>query len=186
MDELYQVRKGRIAMVDVPELGYLSVQGRGVPGGPEFRSAARLLRRATAGSVRRLPIEALWWVDDAELTDLVRDVTQGRTNLVDLPPAGWRWQALLRALDPAEAEAIAAASEAIRYLRWTEGPSVQVLHVGPYTTEGPAVQRLYQAIDAVGYLPRGRHHEIYLSDRPATRPQRMATLLRQPVEAPHH
>lgn len=184
MDELYRVRKGQVAIVDVPELGYLSVQGRGVPGGPEFQTAARLLRTATAGCTHRMPIEALWSVDDGELAGLVRDVAQGRINRMDLPAEGWSWQALLRVPDPAAGEAIALANAAIRYLRWTEGLSVQVLHVGPYTTEGPAVLRLYAAIDAAGWRPRGRHHEIYLSERPATPPRRMATVLRQPVEAP--
>jgi len=183
MDEMYRVRKGQVAMVDVPELGYLSVEGRGVPDGPEFRSAAALLRAATAGLTPRWPIEALWWVEEAAMTELIGNVTWGRTNRMDLPPDGWRWRALLRAPDPAAGEAVAAAGEAIRYLRWTEGPCVQVLHIGPYPAEGPAVLRLYRAITAAGCRPRGVHHEIYLSDRPATHPQRMATLLRQPVEA---
>ncbi|HEU5469300.1 MAG TPA: GyrI-like domain-containing protein [Actinophytocola sp.] len=176
MEELYRVRKGQVAVVDVPELDYLSIQGRGVPGGPEFQHAATLLRTATAGCPR-MPIEALWWVDEAVLTDLVRDLTQGRTSRMDLPPDCWRWQALVRAPDPATAEAIAGATDGIRYLRWAEGPSVQVLHVGPYAAEGPAVRRLYAAIDAAGCRPRGRHHEIYLNQRPTT-------LLRQPIEAP--
>ncbi|MGZ6272442.1 MAG: GyrI-like domain-containing protein, partial [Candidatus Limnocylindrales bacterium] len=72
--------------------------------------------------------------------------------------------------------------ERLRVESWTEGPSAQVLHVGPYSEEPPTIARLHEAIAARGLRPRGRHHEIYISDPNRTRPDRVKTVIRQPVE----
>jgi hypothetical protein len=57
-----------------------------------------------------------------------------------------------------------------------------VLHVGPYAEEGPTIVRLHGGIAAAGYRPRGRHHEIYLGDPRRSAPDKLRTILRQPVE----
>jgi hypothetical protein len=64
---------------------------------------------------------------------------------------------------------------------WHEGACAQTLHVGPYSTEGTTLPRLYEAIGAAGYRSTGRH-EIYLSDPRRCAPERVRTILRQPVE----
>jgi hypothetical protein len=68
-------------------------------------------------------------------------------------------------------------------LHWCEGRSAQVLHVGPYDAEGPTIQLLHESIAEAGCRPRGRHHEIYLSDPRRCAPERLRTILRQPVES---
>jgi hypothetical protein len=70
----------------------------------------------------------------------------------------------------------------LRYERWIEGRSAQLLHVGPYSAEGPSIVKLHEAIVAQGCRPRGRHHEIYLGDPRRSAPERLRTILRQPVE----
>jgi len=62
-----------------------------------------------------------------------------------------------------------------------EGPCAEVLHVGPYADEAATIARLHTFIRESGRAPRGRHHEIYLSDPRRTRPDRLRTVLRQPV-----
>ena len=62
---------------------------------------------------------------------------------------------------------------------------MQVLHHGPYSEEGPTIDRLHAAIDEAGLALRGPHHEVYLSDPRRTAPERMRTILRQPVAEPH-
>jgi hypothetical protein len=57
-----------------------------------------------------------------------------------------------------------------------------VLHVGPYADEGLSIVRLHAGIAAAGYRPRGRHHEIYLGDPRRSAPEKLRTILRQPVE----
>jgi hypothetical protein len=106
----------------------------------------------------------------------------------------WRWQAMIMQPDPIDAEIVVAAlAQArakkpapglgrLRYQRWAEGRCAQLLHVGPYAGEGPSIVRLHQAIAAAGYRPRGRHHEIYLSDPRRTAPDNLRTIMRHPVE----
>lgn len=70
----------------------------------------------------------------------------------------------------------------LRYERWAEGLSAQLLHVGPYADEAPSISRLHAAITDAGYRPRGHHHEIYLGDPRRSAPEKLRTILRQPVE----
>ena len=69
-----------------------------------------------------------------------------------------------------------------RVERFDEGLCVQLMHHGPYAVEGPSIVRLHGFAAARGLRPRGRHHEIYLSDPRRTAPEKMRTVLRQPVE----
>src|SRR5690606_8563758 len=70
----------------------------------------------------------------------------------------------------------------VRFEDLTEGLSVQVLHLGSYDDEGPTIARMHEEfMPAEGLVPRGRHHEIYLSDARRTEPSRLRTILRQPV-----
>jgi len=63
-----------------------------------------------------------------------------------------------------------------------EGLSAQVMHIGPYSEEGPTVKMLHDFIHGNGYKMRGRHHEIYLGDPRRTDPAKLKTIIRQPVE----
>jgi hypothetical protein len=63
-----------------------------------------------------------------------------------------------------------------------EGLSAQIMHVGPYSEEGPTVELLHAFIEESGYRMRGRHHEIYLSNPQRAKPENLKTILRQPIE----
>ena len=65
---------------------------------------------------------------------------------------------------------------------FNEGLSAQIMHVGPYSEEGPTIARLHTFIAENSYRMRGLHHEIYLSDPRRTAPERWRTIIRQPVE----
>jgi hypothetical protein len=72
----------------------------------------------------------------------------------------------------------------VRFGRYAEGRSVQILHIGSYDDEGPVPLRLHgEFLPANGLAPMGRHHEIYLSDARTTEPAKLRTILRQPVTA---
>jgi hypothetical protein len=53
--------------------------------------------------------------------------------------------------------------------------------VGSYSAEGPTIEKLHEFIKAEGYVLRGRHHEIYLGDPRRAAPEKLRTILRQPV-----
>ncbi|HCD31688.1 MAG TPA: hypothetical protein DER01_04730, partial [Phycisphaerales bacterium] len=70
----------------------------------------------------------------------------------------------------------------IRFETLDEGLCVQVLHVGPYSEEGPILKQMHeQFIPDNGYAMTGKHHEIYLGDPRKTAPQKLKTILRQPI-----
>ncbi len=106
----------------------------------------------------------------------------------------WRWQLMVAQLPSVEEtmihEAIIKAKakksikslDLVRFKRWTEGSSAQILHVGPYATEQLSVIALHKAIAEDGLRPRSRHHEIYLGDPRKAAPEKLRTILRQPVE----
>jgi hypothetical protein len=69
----------------------------------------------------------------------------------------------------------------LRHETFREGLAGETLHVGPYDAEGPTIARLEDAIRARGYRPHGRHHEIYVADPRRAPPDRLRTLIRQPI-----
>ncbi len=73
------------------------------------------------------------------------------------------------------------ALDRVRFETYHEGLSVQILHIGPYDAEEPTIARLHRFTRDNGYVLNGRHHEIYLSDPRRTAPERLRTVLRQPV-----
>lgn len=69
----------------------------------------------------------------------------------------------------------------VRIEPFAEGRVAQVMHIGPYAAEGPTIDHLHAFIGEHGYRPAGRHHEIYLSDPRRSAPERMKTVIRQPI-----
>ena len=183
LDSLYQARRGVVEVVDVPDLAMLVVDGAGRPEGAEFTDAvetlfaisygAHFVVRDRGGEVPRvMPIEALW----------------------DPPGDGpWAWRALVVQPPPVDGGVVAEALERahrrpppaldrVRFEHWAEGRCAQLLHVGPYASEGPSIDLLHREIARLGLQPHGRHHEIYLGDPRRSRPERLRTILRQPVQ----
>ena len=204
-ESLLKVRKGAVEFVDVPEFGFAVVPGTGAPGGTEFTEALQALYAVSYGAhflvkkqrgqaPRVMPLEALWWLDDPGQQDILAKVALGQATMAGTDRDRWQWQAMIMQLDPIDADVVAEAVtqarekkpgpglERLRYQRWAEGRSAQLLHIGPYADEGPSIARLHQAITAAGYRPRGRHHEIYLGDPRRSAPGKLRTILRHPVE----
>jgi hypothetical protein len=124
------------------------------------------------------PLEGLWSADDLQVF---------RTR----DKAAWDWTLLVVQPDWITPELVDAALAAVgsrpgvqrvRFAPYDEGRCVQVLHVGSYDDEGPLLAQLHASwLPARGLVPTGRHHEIYLSDPRRTAPDRLRTVLRQPV-----
>jgi hypothetical protein len=179
-------------IVDVPEMAFLAIDGAGDPASSPAYTAAVGALYAVSYAVRFdlkraglvysvMPLEGLW------STDAQGDVWASR--------AVWRWtmqiaqpdaatgDVIERALAKASSKHPAALLDRVRLDRVTEGRSVQLLHLGAYgEAERPSVEALHAFIADEGLAARGRHHEVYLSDPRRTAPERLRTLLRQPVE----
>jgi hypothetical protein len=196
--KLIEARVDRVRFIDVPESRQFAIGGMGQPGGPEFVAAMGALypvaytlhfslkRRGIDAPIGAL--EGLFWLGDVETITLA----QFKAGV----PDGLAWQWSLRLPVPALAtadEVQAAIAEVARKknppvlgrlttVSWTEGPSAQILHIGPYSAEPPTIERLHAEIASAGLQRRGRHHEVYISDPNRTAPERLKTVIRQPVE----
>jgi hypothetical protein len=205
IDALYRAAKDTVEFIDVPALGYLVIDGEGAPGGDAFANAVQALysvsygahfalKKASGQAPRVMGLEALWWVDSAQAQETLEKIAAGQASMTDSDRSQWRWRAMIMQLPPVDAmlieQAVSAAEAtkdlpaltAVRYERWAEGPSAQVLYIGPYDAEQDTIVALHQAIAAHGSRPRGRHHEIYLSDPRRSAPDKLRTILRQPIE----
>lgn len=124
----------------------------------------------------------MWSAEDLD-TFRTRDKGAWDWTLMISQP-GWITAGIVgSALDRARRAKGAEVVAGVRFEQFHEGLAVQTLHVGPYDDEGPVIARMHdEFVPAQGLVPRGRHHEIYLSDARRTDPSRLRTILRQPVE----
>jgi len=152
------------------------------------------LRKATGEAPRVMALEGLWWVEGADAQATMERIAAGEASMQDSDRDQWHWRAMMMQLAPidgamieqaiteAKAKKDIASPPALRYERWAEGPSAQIMHTGPYTTEPASIVALHRAIAEHGSKPRGRHHEIYLGDPRTSAPEKLRTILRQPIE----
>ncbi|WP_210509213.1 GyrI-like domain-containing protein [Naasia sp. SYSU D00057] len=192
--DVYSGREGVIALVEVPPLKYLAIDGEGDPNtATDYTDAvtalfslAYAIKFASKASARDFavgPLEGLWRSDDL---GAFRRREKG----------SWQWTMLIAQPDWIREEQLADAAESarkkrkgtphlerVRLITLTEGLSAQVLHVGSYDDEGPILARLHdEYLPQQDLAPRGDHHEVYLGDPKRTVPEKLKTLLRQPVE----
>ena len=187
-------KPGVVRFLELPERRFVMIDGEGPAGDAAFSprmpglyATAWGLRFALKrrGVVTKVgPLEGLWWTSDGA-TDLDRIFGDDR--------GAWRWTLLIVLPDEATPEEIEAALEGgrvklaspyreqLRVEPFAEGRVAQLLHLGPYAAERPSIERLHAAISDAGLRPTGRHHEIYLGDPRRTAPDKIRTLLRQPV-----
>jgi hypothetical protein len=192
LKHLYQPSARDIVLVDVPTFRFLMIDGAGDPNtSPWYAQAVEALfsvsytakfmvkKGPAAIDYAVMPLEGLWWSDDL-------------SSFVDNDRAKWHWtmmihqpsyanDAVLRdAIAEVKRKKILAAVDALRIETFTEGLCAQTLHVGPFTEEGPTIQRVHDVIDTHGALA-GKHHEIYLSDIRRADASKWKTVIRQPM-----
>lgn len=193
LKDLYQAPAKEAAFVDVPPMSYLMVDGHGDPNVSRAYADAvealftvsytlkfRVRKSASAIDYGVMPLEGLWWADDM-------------SAFLSGDKSRWKWTSLIMQPDfvsramVEEAMAEAAKKKGLpalpllRFETLSEGPSAQILHIGPFSEERPAIEKLHASIEAKGSL-RGKHHEIYLSDIRKSDPAKWRTIIRQPME----
>jgi hypothetical protein len=129
-----------------------------------------------------MPLEGLWWADDMESFTTARNKSRWDWTLMIMVP-DWIDQPMFdAAVAQAEAKNCPARLGDIRLESLSEGRCVQTLHVGSFDDEGDLLAQLHhQFLPAHGLQLAGKHHEIYLSDFRKVAPERLRTILRQPV-----
>jgi hypothetical protein len=141
------------------------------------------IKRSSGFAYKVAPLEGMWWAPDLSA------FTTG-------DKAAWDWTMIIRQPDEVTEGLLAEtinqveqkkhlpAVAKVRLEKFTEGRAAQILHVGPYSTEGPTIAALHAFIKEQGFTFDGqlqKHHEIYLGDPRRTAPERLPTIIRQPV-----
>lgn len=195
--QYYTSKTDQPEIVEVPEMQYLMVDGRGMPeDNPEFQRAMGALygvaytikfmpKKGTAPTGYRdfkvAPPEGLWWMADDKEFDMAR-------------PNDWCWTLMIRMPDFVTGQVVEAAiSEVslrkkddvykqVRLEILNEGRSVQIMHIGPYDQEQADLDKMTALAKGEGFDYHGKHHEIYFGDPRRTAPEKLKTLLRHPLK----
>jgi hypothetical protein len=192
--------KDKPVLIEVPSMNFIMVDGSGDPNNnPGFQRATELLYGLTftikMSKMKGMqpegyfeyvvpPLEGLWWIDEGEFSLEMRD--------------NWKWTLMIRQPEFVNEVFFDWACEEIvkkkpelktgraRFETFAEGFCVQIMHIGPYSTEPETMKKIDAFIKQEGLLDRvrngGKHHEIYLSDPRKMRPNSMKTVLRHPIK----
>lgn len=187
----YAASAAKPALVDVPSMNALMVDGAGDPNSPAFQEAVGTLysvaytlkftfKKEKAVDYPVMALEGLWYANDPAVF-----MSDKRDE--------WRWTIFIVLPDVVTKKDVAAAVGAvkkkakfprfpeIRFEKFAEGLSAQIMHVGPYATEAATVEKLHRFVEESGHRLRGRHHEIYLGDPRRSAPEKLRTIIRHPV-----
>lgn len=190
--ELYSAPADRFALVEVPAMRFVMVDGAGDPNAAlSYKQAVEWLfsvsyamkfaAKASLGKDYVVPpLEGLWWADDP--ADFVaRRKDRWRWTMMVMAPDFLDQAMFLAAVGKAKRR-LGAPPDSLRLELYDEGVSLQILHIGSYDDEGPTLARLHhEEMPSRGFIFAGKHHEIYLSDPRKTEPARLRTIFRQPV-----
>ena len=197
LKHLYQPSAKQFSIVDVPPMNFLMVDGSGDPNtSAEFAAATEALYGVSYGlkfGVKQgkygdtpydypvMALEGLWWVDDMAHFSVDAKGQWHWTLMVMQPDIITAEMVEVARADVAKKKTLAALSK-VRFESYHEGPSAQIMYFGPFKDEGPTIARLHAFIEEGGHQLRGKHHEIYLSDPRRTAPEKLKTVIRQPLE----
>jgi hypothetical protein len=192
LKHLYQPSSKVIAQVDVPTMNYLMIDGEGNPNTVQaYKNAVEVLfmvsyavkfmvKKQTTIDYTVMPLEGLWWVDDMSRFS-VADKEHWQWTMMILQPDFVARETIERAISDVKKKKNPSAIDKLRFETFCEGKCAQILHVGPFSEEGPTIAKLHQFIDSSSQLT-GKHHEIYLSDTRKANPAKWKTIIRQPMQ----
>jgi hypothetical protein len=195
---LYHPSAKKIEEVDVPPLNFIMIdgivrKGEKVDQSEDLSQAMEALygisytlkfssklRKENPIDFTVMALEALWWVAN-------NDFEFGK-------PDDWLFTAMMMQPDHISNEMFEQAltqlgkkrpGPALRKLKFKtfrEGPSIQVMHIGPYSAEPATIDRMKKYMHENSYIRNGKHHEIYLGDPRRADPSKLKTILRQPIK----
>ncbi len=194
LKQFYAAKVGKPVVVNVPKMNFIMIDGKGDPNtSQEYIDAIQTLYPVAynikftskikyGNDFGVMPLEGLWWTED------MADFSANNKS-------NWLWTAMIMQPDVVTEDIYKQAVQQVREKKSTksldkmrfgsyeEGRAAQVMHVGPYSDEGPTIQAVHQFIrDQGGSLEAANkhHHEIYLGDPRRTDPAKLKTIIRQP------
>jgi hypothetical protein len=193
LKHLYNPSAKEVTAVDVPALNFLMIDGEGDPNtSPQYKAAVEalfsvsyalkfMIKKEKGVDYGVMPLEGLWWVDD---------MTKFSAERKD----EWKWRSMIMqpkyvtadyvnvAIDNTRKKKNLPALSRLRFESFHEGAAAQIMHIGPYSAEGPNIAKMHAFIHSSGHTLSGKHHEIYLNDTRKTAPAKLKTILRQPMK----
>jgi hypothetical protein len=194
LKQLYQPSAKEVVRVNVPAMNFLMVDGMGDPNTSQaFADAVEVLfslsytlkfmikKGQLTVDYGVLPLEALWWADDM-------------SAFAEGDKSKWKWTAMIMQPDFVANDMVESAIadvkrkkglpalSAVRFESFTDGVCAQIMHIGPFSEEGPTIEKVHRFIESCGCRRAGKHHEIYLSDIRKADPAKWKTVVRQPLQ----
>ncbi len=191
LKQLYNPSKDSFHLVEVPQMNFLMLDGKGDPNTSlDYQQAIDALYTISYGIKFALksegydhivpPLEGLWWMEKMDEFNLANKDRWEWTMMIMQPE--WittTWVEKVRQ-DAKKKKSNASLSD-VRFESFNEGLAVQILYTGAYEKEAPTIVEMHMFIATNGYQANGKHHEIYLGDPRKTSPDRLQTILRQPI-----
>ncbi len=188
---LYSPSAGEAQLIRVPAMKYIMVDGDGEPGGEAFQQAmgviynlAYTMKFKVKAKLRKdynvMAPEGLWWFKGGKAFDQAK-------------PKDWLWTLMVMVpdfitdsifvdvVDDVRRKKNPPGLDKARLEELTEGECVQIMHIGPYSSESESITRMDAYAREHGYRLVGKHHEIYLGDPRRAAPAKLRTILRHPV-----
>ncbi len=198
LKHLYAPRADNVEIVDVPQFKFVMIDGEIEPEetpetSPQFQNAFAALYGAAytlkfVSKLRKtdpidytvMSLEGLWWTDSGVFDFAQKD--SWRWTLMVMQPDHITHEMFQEAVEQLNKKKPNPAVSRLRLESFHEGLCVQVMHVGPYDAEPATIRKMHDFARENGYGLRGKHHEIYLGDPRRAKPEKLKTILRNPVE----
>jgi len=191
LKQLYAPSSKEFSIINVPTMNFIKIDGHGDPNKtPQYPLAVEALYsvsykikftlKSQGIDYAVFPLEGLWWVDDMTKFSIEKKEDWNWTMMIAQPD----WvdaDIFQKACDEVSRKKDMPAALSLYLETYAEGLALQILYWGAYADEGPTIARMHEFIYKNGMVANGKHHEIYLGDPRRTVPEKLKTILRQPV-----
>ncbi len=193
LKHLYNPSAKSVELITVPAMNFLMIDGQGDPNtSQEYAAAVEalftlaytikfMIKKTQEIDYKVMPLEGLWWAKN--MNDFVtNDRKKWQWTMMIMQPDIVTKKVVAEALVQAENKKGFPKLHEIRFETYDEGLVGQLVHIGPFSAEGPNIQKIHEHILENGKKLSGKHHEIYLNDPRKIAPEKMKTVLRQQCE----
>lgn len=180
LKELYLPSDKNFTLVDVPKVQFAMIDGND-PKSKEFENAIewlfkviypikKIAKQRMGKNFKEPPLECLYW----------GEVYTNWRLMIVLPD--WADDEIFGNAVAITSKKLGTAPQSLQKEYFEEGKCVQIMHIGAPQSQQATIDKLHnEFLPAHHLLARGYHHEIYLNDANRVAPEKLKTVLRQPI-----
>ena len=193
LKHLYKPSAKKVKIVEVPQMNFFMIDGEGDPNTSQsFQDAIDVLYSlsyAIKFMIKKgevcidygvLPLEGLWWADDMSSFN-IENKENWKWTLMIMQPELVTKKMVEKQTEEVRKKKNPVALPLVRFESFKEGKAAQIMHIGPFSEEGPTIEKVHSFIEDNDSQRIGKHHEIYLSDIRRAAPEKWKTIIRQPM-----